>query len=342
MPQAGDHGVVSDDGALQVDIFDVGEIADDGIPDDGPFDAGVVADGDVGADDGILDVAVPADAHRVDDNGIVVGRQVGAGVAVAVEEGGIGVEQHLFFAAVEPVVHCDGSEFHPFIDHVHESVGQGELPVGADVVADVEVEGLDQPLHVPDLVKTYHGQVGFRDAGFFHDPLDEFRPRPVFHHAVLPRVAHLLDAEAGMRAVQDFFEVDVDDGVAKEDKKLVRSLEVFPRRPDGMARTEADILADVFPADVRVFGVDVVFDLFAEITDDEDEFPDAQFDELIQDEGDDRLAGHRNERLRLRVGQRAESGARAGDGDDGFHNIVELNVLKKSVAGSFGSACSVP
>ena len=60
LPQAGDHGVVSDDGALQVDIFDVGEIADDGIPDDGPFDAGIIADGHMRADDGILDIAVLA------------------------------------------------------------------------------------------------------------------------------------------------------------------------------------------------------------------------------------------------------------------------------------------
>ena len=140
MPQAGDSRIIAHNRLLEDHFFNEGIIADDGIFDDGIGDARIVADSDVRPHNRIRDGTIAANAHRVNDDGIIKRRQVVGSIAFAVEQDGVGFQQHFFFSAIEPVVYRESVQFCAAHDHTHQRIGERELAFASNVVFYIKIQ----------------------------------------------------------------------------------------------------------------------------------------------------------------------------------------------------------
>ena len=90
---------------IQHRVLQAREIADNAVFYNRITDMHIVADGHIGPDDAVVNLAIGADCYRVDKNSVFCFRQMKfiGGVPALTEQHGIGFQQHIFSAAIEPV-----------------------------------------------------------------------------------------------------------------------------------------------------------------------------------------------------------------------------------------------
>ena len=142
-------GVAADEGMGKHNIVGVSKGAGNGVFDNRIIDAGLFADGDVGSYDGITDVAARSNADGLKDDGILELVLRGDGAAEFLEQFGIGLQQGLFFAAIEPILHLEGAKFYAAADHAFDGVGEVVLAIAGHVVADIGFQAIEKNIHLP-------------------------------------------------------------------------------------------------------------------------------------------------------------------------------------------------
>lgn len=304
LAEAFDRGIAAHQRLLQHHFVDRSVAADDRFLDNGIVDHNIAADGDVRPDDGISDVAVCSDADGVDDDSIIVGRQVAGSVTFAVEQLGVGFDEDLFFAAIKPVVDRNGGEFYPSFYHAHKSVGELIFAVGQGFVFDILVYDVDEHFHFFDLVQSDHCHIRFRNTRFFHHSFYN-AVVIILYYTKFPGIGDFVYAETGIRHIQNLSNIEIDDSIAKKNEDLVGIFYGISGCPDGVAAAFALFLVNELFVQVRVVRFEIQFDLFAEVADDEHKVTDAHLNQLIDNKRNDRFAGHRDERLRLGVSMRS-------------------------------------
>lgn len=272
-------GVASNEGMGKYDVIEIGKGADDRVLYNGVVDPGLFSNGDVGADDGVTDVTAGGDTDGLDDNGVLELVIRSNGTAEFLQEFGIGFQECLFFAAIEPVGDLEGAEFYVVADHAFDGVGEVVLSVAGHMIADIVLQTVEEDGRFPDTVDAHEGHIRLGDLGFFHHPLDAavvFQ----FGNAKVPGVIDSFDTQQGMGLTQDIFYVVFADGVAQDDKYLILADDAAGEQY-GMANALAFVLNDKMGCQLGIFLFDKVLYLLPEIAYDEDKFCDTGFHQLV-------------------------------------------------------------
>lgn len=175
-------------------------------------------------------------------------------------------------------------ERYPVTDHTFYGIGEIVLAIAGDTVADIGFQAIEQDGCLADAIDAHQRHIGFGDLGFFHDPLDT----PIILQlgdAEITRVVYPFNAQKRMGLAEYVFDLVLADRIAQHDEDLVIANDM-PGKQDGVTDALAFILVYKVGDNLGVFLFYKVLDLLAEVAYDKDEFGDAGFHQLVDDDGE--------------------------------------------------------
>ncbi len=319
MAEAADVGIVADDGGVEYHLLQLGIGAYDGVADYGGFHFGVFAYGDVWPYDAVAYSAALGNAYGRDDHGGIERGYFSAGLRIfhLLEEDGVGGEEGLFLTAVEPVIDAECVEFDTAFYHMLEGIGEVVFAILVGGIVEVLFEGGIHGGGLLDVVDAHHCHVALGYEGFLYHAhhgilIIEFR------HAKAARVIDLAHAYLGYRAVHDVLYVVVAYGIAQHYDHFIVLDGIFGE-PYGMAGAAAVVLGYEGMLEVRVGLVYIALYLLAQVSDDEDEFGNAGFEQLVYNNPEYGFACDRDQCFGLGICKRAQLSASPCHRNNSFH-----------------------
>lgn len=239
------------------------------------------------------------------------------------QQPGVGLDQCLRQAAVQPFLHGGGAELAALLDHHLEGVCQLEFPAGADVVVHQVAERFPERLGVHDVVDAYDGLVANKFLGLFDQSFDV--AFCVGHgHAESARVFDPVRVENVFVRVGEALEVRLEQGVTEDNEDWFVVSHVGEREAHGLAkplRVALQYGAGLAP--IRAPGEELV-DGLGLVPGNEDGLCCLERVRVRHNPVDNGLAAHGQQALRQVVGVRAHAFALAGYGQNDFHVFLFL------------------
>src|SRR3990172_3028442 len=154
-----------------------------------------------------------------------------------------------------------------------------------------------------DIIDADQRQLALRLLGFFDQPRDD--AMFCLRHAKATRIFNLFHSKHGVIRIDQRPKIDVKNCVAEDDQNRILRYGV-PGKVNRMAESQPFFLLDKIEFDGVVLE-NVLFDLLAEVSDDDRGLVESVLDDSIENVPHDRLSADVQEHLGERIGMRSQA-----------------------------------